>query len=210
MNNKTILLTVVTLFITTRIMKEQKIEMPNTNYFPEFVKAYEKIRKWEGNYAFLEFDKGGETYAGIARNANEDWIGWEVLDEHKRDSSVYWNKKIEELEHYVISYYYNVWVRDGFYKIEDPFIRDYVFDYRNTGPIAYRHVKEVLVEMGYDVGNRATLDKKTIDALNKVNSIIFIERLVETRKSYYERVVGRNPDLKIYLKGWVKRANDIV
>lgn len=207
---KTIILTFVCLFLYIEIRWEKSILLHNPNYYPEFLGAYEKIRRWEGNYAYLEDDKGGETYAGIARNANKDWKGWKILDEYKKDSSVTWNKKIEELENAVVMYYYNIWITHRYYKIKEPFIRDYLFDYHNTGPISYRHVKEVLNEMGYQVGSRAILDEKTIDALNKVNPSIFIDRLQDVRRGYYERVADRNPELKKYLKGWVNRANDVI
>ena len=33
--------------------------------------------------------------------------------------------------------------------------------------------------------------------------------LKRLRKAYYIRVADRNPNLNIYLKGWLNRANDI-
>jgi type VI secretion system secreted protein VgrG len=207
---KSIILTFVCLFLYTEIRWEKTILIENTNYYPDFLYAYEKIRRWEGNYAYLQDDSGGETYAGIARNANRNWEGWDILDEYKKDSLVEWNQKIEELEKSVILYYYNIWVEHGYYKIKEPFVRDYIFDYHNTGPISYRHVKQVLNEMGHDVGSKAVLDQKTIEALNKVNPSIFIERLQDVRRGYYEGVADRNPELKKYLKGWVNRANDVI
>lgn len=188
---------------------QPNIKAENLNYFPQFMLSYPKIRHWEGNYAFLEYDKGGETYAGIARNFNKDWEGWEVLDEHKSENGVHWNKKIEEVETLVIQYYYKVWMDEGFYRINDEFIRTYLFDYRNSGTIAYRHMKEVLRYHGYDVGTAAVLDDKSIQALNKINSLIFILHLKEVRMEYYTRVAVENPELEMYLKGWIRRAKHI-
>lgn len=38
----------------------------------------------EGGYANHPADKGGETYRGISRKANPDWVGWKYIDEVKR------------------------------------------------------------------------------------------------------------------------------
>lgn len=38
-----------------------------------FEKAYDPVRQWEGGWCNVEGDRGGETYAGIARNF---WPGW--------------------------------------------------------------------------------------------------------------------------------------
>ena len=40
-----------------------------------FKKAYEPVRQWEGGWCNVEGDRGGETYAGIARNFWPDWPG---------------------------------------------------------------------------------------------------------------------------------------
>ena len=200
---------ILVLMISISIGKESKIDFENHNYFPEFMRSYLHLREWEGNYAHLDYDRGGETYAGIARNFNRNWDGWEVIDEHKRDSSIHWNKEIKEVEEHVIQYYYQIYLKEKFYKIKDQFIRTYLFDYRNSGTIAYRYMKEVLNHHGFQVGNNAVLDEKSIDALNKINPIIFILHLKEVRKEHYERVAEKNPELEIYLKGWINRANHI-
>ena len=189
---------------------ERMFNPPNTNYIPMFLESYKHVRKWEGNYSWLKDDIGGETYAGIARKFNKDWEGWEVLDEYKEDSVVYWNKRIEDLEMHVMEYYYSVWINDGYHKIENETVRDYLFDYRNAGKIAYIHTKKVLDEMGFCVSSGSTMDDVTINAINKSNPEIFIERLQRIRKTYYEGVADRKPEMKKYLKGWINRANNII
>jgi lysozyme family protein len=48
-----------------------------------FESAYKITMKFEGGYSNDPFDRGGETYAGIARNFHPDWKGWLVIDAHK-------------------------------------------------------------------------------------------------------------------------------
>lgn len=47
-----------------------------------FDPIYEKMISDEGGYQLtdVEGDKGGQTYAGIARNMNPDWPGWSFID----------------------------------------------------------------------------------------------------------------------------------
>ena len=45
-----------------------------------FEKAYDPVRQWEGGWCHVEGDRGGETYAGIARNFWPGWPGWKTID----------------------------------------------------------------------------------------------------------------------------------
>ena len=48
----------------------------------DFAQAFEAMIKDEGGYVLhaVEGDRGGMTYAGIARNMNPDWTGWAYID----------------------------------------------------------------------------------------------------------------------------------
>lgn len=48
--------------------------------------AYKRTAKFEGGYVYDPNDNGGETYAGISRNANPKWNGWKTIDEAKKKS----------------------------------------------------------------------------------------------------------------------------
>lgn len=50
----------------------------------EFYKAYKKLEVAEGGYVNDKDDAGGETYKGISRKANPNWIGWKTLDDLKK------------------------------------------------------------------------------------------------------------------------------
>ena len=125
---KTIILILMLVFCEHTIAVQKTLPKPYVNYYPMFLESYSHVRKWEGNYSYLQDDRGGETYAGITRTFNGDWEGWEVVDEYKGDSSVKWNQKIDNVEIHVMQYYYSVWLKDGYHKINDPIVRDYLFD----------------------------------------------------------------------------------
>lgn len=52
-----------------------------------FEKAYDPVRQWEGGWSNVEGDRGGETYAGIARNFWPGWPGWKTIDGAKQHTS---------------------------------------------------------------------------------------------------------------------------
>ena len=45
--------------------------------------AYKRTSKFEGGYVYDPDDNGGETYAGISRKANPQWLGWKTIDAAK-------------------------------------------------------------------------------------------------------------------------------
>lgn len=53
----------------------------------DFAIAYAPLKQFEGGYANVKADSGGETYAGIARNFWPGWKGWPVIDAAKSHPS---------------------------------------------------------------------------------------------------------------------------
>lgn len=58
-----------------------------------FIEAFEDLLRVEGGYSNDPNDKGGETYAGIARNYHPDWEGWTLIDMMK-DNLQDWKEKL--------------------------------------------------------------------------------------------------------------------
>lgn len=48
-----------------------------------FNEAYDKTMGYEGGYSNDPTDSGGETYKGISRKYNPNWVGWSVIDSMK-------------------------------------------------------------------------------------------------------------------------------
>ena len=74
----------------------------------EFIKAYKKLEVAEGGYVNNPNDKGGETYKGIARKYNPDWVGWSVVDDIKKHHPTTFKgilKATPQLEKYVQELY---------------------------------------------------------------------------------------------------------
>lgn len=206
---KTLSIFLLFMFFYLNIGQEKQTPMIDYEMI-NFKKAYEHIRKWEGNYSNLEHDSGGETYGGIARNYNKDWYGWIQLDSIKKQKNLEWNAYIPDIEYLVVHYYFTKWREENYNKINDPYLASYLFDYSNSGNIAIRHLKEILTNKGHNLDNNTILDIKTVNAINRTNSQSLINELKEVRKKYYFNVTIRNPNLEMYLKGWVNRAEGII
>ncbi|MGB3222528.1 MAG: glycosyl hydrolase 108 family protein [Desulforhopalus sp.] len=58
----------------------------------KFEPCFEKVILLEGGYTLHEIkgDRGGMTYAGIARNKWPSWTGWQEIDAGKFDAELTW------------------------------------------------------------------------------------------------------------------------
>lgn len=186
-----------------------------------FLPAYERMRKWEGNYAWLEHDKGGETYGGIARYYNKNWEGWKLIDEHRLIIKLYkgkvillkeklpWNSKIDKVENHVLDFYLEIWEREKFSEIISQEIANYIFDFRNSGIGSIYVIQRVLNELEQKVNIDGEMGEETIQAINSVDPVILLIKLRDTRIQYYQKIVLRNHTQKVFLIGWKRRAEDI-
>jgi lysozyme family protein len=208
---KYLLSLVIVMGFYTSISMEPKV---NHDYispeYQRFLNAYKHVRSWEGNYSNLEYDAGGETYAGITRNFNKDWAGWDILDEEKKTLKIEWNTYVPELEEHVVEYYYTKWIKGLYHRIKDPIIASYLFDYANTGIVAIKHTQQILIQYGHPVTVNYRMDMRTINAINRMNPSVFLMELKEARINFYNRVSQKKPELEIYLKGWTNRAESII
>ena len=55
----------------------------------DFQPAFEKMIRNEGGYKLhnIASDRGGQTYAGIARNSHPNWPGWRFIDANDLDNA---------------------------------------------------------------------------------------------------------------------------
>lgn len=178
--------------------------------YAEFNLAYSYLRKFEGNYGWYKStDPGGETYAGIARNYNKKWVGWAILDNYKKTHKINHNDSIPLLEFHTFDYYRNVWETENYGMIRNQEIANYLFDYRNSGYIVYKHVRYILSKMGYLIEPHGMIDGRMIFLINIVNEKEFLDKLKHTRMQYYIWCVKRRPDQVMFLFGWHNRVYNI-
>lgn len=81
----------------------------------KFKIAFERTEKFEGKNVYTKTpgDKGGETWSGISRVANPNWLGWKILDSipNKRHNQTIITTELENLktELYKNNYWNQVW-----------------------------------------------------------------------------------------------------
>jgi len=181
--------------------------------------AYAKLRAVEGGYSKHPNDRGGETYAGVARNVHPYWGGWEIVDQNRNlpgfpDAL----RHLSSLERLV----------EGFYR--SMFWSPLDLEYFTVQSVA----NEVL-DSAVNVGMRRAVTwlQQACNALNRNESILGdiavdgilgkitlraanrIAQLDETnllkvlnvlQGAHYVRLVGRDPRQEAFMRGWLTRV----
>jgi lysozyme family protein len=176
-----------------------------------FNDALENVLKHEGYYANVPGDKGGETYRGIARRFHSDWVGWEIVDQEKknRGGRLPWNHKIQHplLEGFVARFYKaKFWDRILLDQVNDENMQNIIFDaYVNMGANAIEVLQRVLNSLGKNIAVDGGMGPITVRTVNSVNPQTLFDAYKEARINYY-RAIGTGSNAK-FLKGWLKRIN---
>jgi hypothetical protein len=180
------------LLLLPLLTNSEGIEVPKVVDKANFVETYNHLRAYEGNYVYHINDKGGETYAGITRRYNPEWYGWKYVDRYPNKRHTY----VPEAEFWVKDYYLTIWVREGFYLLENQDVANFLFDTRIH--LSKRQTIKLLRRMGITTDESewaAGLDSLDVGELRKL------------RTGYYYRLVSRNPRQKVFIKGWIKRVS---
>lgn len=181
-----------------------------------YQKSFELTFEREGGYVNHPNDRGGETLFGISRRYHPDWVGWKTVDmvkpycteeegtkEYERELTSYLksNEVIvkQKLEFYK-DRFWNPLLLD---EIKDQDVANAIFDAAvNHDPRDAAKMAQKCLDVIID-GIMGTI---TIDALNLKNKTQFLRDFTKTRIQYYKKIVERNPNQKVFLDGWIRRA----
>jgi len=197
----------VFLFIWTSV--NEAILKPTFKQRASFLNAYEMIKSYEGGYANITNDIGEETYCGISRKFFKDWDGWYHIDEYKRTKGIpEWNHYFNDItEWYVIEFYVELWVKEGFFDLENQEVANYLFDFRIHSVIGVRIIQQQLNEYGYHFELNNQMNPAMVMALNKIDSKVFLKSIMEKRIDFYKQIADRDPSQQKFLPHWLKRAS---
>lgn len=176
----------------------------------EFKKAYAKVKKFEGGYANNPNDRGGETYAGIARVHFPKWKGWEIIDKYKQSehSSKELNKVLQgngQLDVMVEHFYrVNFWNEIKGDEIINQLIADNIMDFAVNSGVG-RAVKYAQRIVG--VTEDGEIGPKTIKAINQ-NVDGFVTKYKASRLSFLTKIVARDESQLVFMKGWAQRVQN--
>lgn len=163
-----------------------------------FKPAYEKMIRNEGGYVNHKVtgDRGGQTYAGIARTFHGDWPGWDLIDRNEMD-----DPRLTEL---VFGFYkQKFWGRIKGDDIESQRIAETVFDFSvNAG----HRTAIKLVQLVVDTTPDGLVGLKTLARLNAADEELFMSKYVIAKVARYAEIVQRDRSQIKFLLGWLNRT----
>lgn len=169
----------------------------------------------EGGYSsgkdkYSSGDAGGETYCGIARNANPKWEGWKIVDKNK---PLKYNQKIKDdkLAQMVRDLYY-----EKYYKpikadqIDDDMIAAHLFCHGvNAGlkasvKLLQKAINKVCKQ---NIQVDGIIGKVTLSyANNGTFAKLIASEFIAQRNAFYRAIVAKNKTQAKFLNGWLNRV----
>lgn len=169
----------------------------------DFLTAFELTSKWEGGYSNNSLDAGKETYAGISRVNHGNWAGWFIVDKNKplKQGQVI---KDDRLSGMIQAFYLDqYWYKIKGDKLSNQSIANMLYDWTiNSGYHAVKAIQKIIGSVPDGVvGPITTL------LINKGDQEDIFNRLKDARIKFYQDIVTRNESQRVFLNGWLNRAN---
>jgi lysozyme family protein len=156
---------------------------------------------WEGGYAHLQGDSGGETYRGISRNNWPNWGGWSLVDSHKASSG--FPKSLDNdmpLQALVVAFYrQNFWIEDG---VNNQQVANKVFDLSvNVGKFHAIKIAQIAAGVQAD----GAWGPNTLNAINSHPDGSLVPLIRIGAENYHKEIVQSHPEDAAFLAGWLRR-----
>lgn len=161
----------------------------------DFLPAFERMILNEGGYVLhtVKGDRGGMTYAGIARNAWPKWPGWQVIDAGAEPDA-----------QTVRSFYRaNFWAPLKLDDVQSQSIAQTIFDFGvNAGTATAAKLAQVVVGVTPD----GRIGPVSLAALNMTDPDAFAARYALAKIARYRDIVMRDRTQGKFLLGWINRT----
>ena len=161
----------------------------------EFLPAFERMIVNEGGYVLhtVAGDRGGMTYAGIARNFHPSWQGWKVIDQGETPPA-------ELVRQFYRS---NFWAPLRLDDVEHQEVAGNLFDFGvNAGLSTAAKLAQLVVGATPD----GKIGAKTLQALNAIDTDLFVARYALAKIARYRDIVTGNRTQQRFLVGWINRV----
>lgn len=197
----------------------------------KFEIAYAPLKEFEGGYSNVAADRGGETYAGIARNFFGAWAGWPIVDAQKarvgtRASTL--NKvlaAIPELQQMVADWYRTEWWdRLGLEALPQELANEIFEQSVNLGRggagklvqtmcNAFNYDKAAKGRIFDDLKVDGAIGPKTLNALKvlvsrRTNEAALVHALNCLQGTHYLNLAANKSSQRIFTDGWMTRTHD--
>ena len=165
-------------------------------------KMIDEVLKKEGGYVNHRSDRGGPTNFGITQKTLSNWYGKEATVFDVVNLKIETSKAI-----YRQNYYYIPLINELPLEIQ-PVIFDSAI---NHGPKrAIKFIQLVINKAGFDqtsvdgiIGPQTRLS--SFKAISEMQNYL-INAIVDERINFYKRIVINDKTQKVFLKGWLRRA----
>lgn len=161
----------------------------------DFLPAYEAMIKDEGGYVLhtVEGDRGGMTYAGIARKMNPTWAGWAYIDRGETPPTAM-----------VRDWYHTTfWLPIAGDSIVSQDVASSVF---NFGVNAGSKVAIKLAQLVVGATPDGVLGPRTVAAINAYPAAQFGMAYALAKVARYRDIVMRDRSQGKFLLGWINRT----
>lgn len=161
----------------------------------EFLPAFERMIVNEGGYVLhtVKDDRGGATYAGIARNFHQSWQGWKFIDQGETPPAD------------LVRQFYrsNFWAPLRLDEVTHQEVAGNIFDFGvNAGLSTAAKLAQLVAGTTPD----GKIGSKTIAALNAIDPDLFVARYALAKIARYRDIVVKNRTQQKFLVGWLNRA----
>lgn len=193
----------------------------------QFQIAYNLVKDFEGGYSNDAGDRGGETYAGIARNFFPNWKGWSIVDKVKRETPSISKTlaKNSEIQKYVSEWYKIEWwdklKLDNFPQdlANEIFEQSVNLGKGGHGKLlqqminAFNYNKSKGTRIFEDLVVDGAVGPKTLNALsiivnNRSNEKSLVHALNCLQGRHYINLAANNLSQRKFLDGWMTRTYD--
>lgn len=166
-----------------------------------FAPAYERTIVAEGGYVLhnVPGDRGGMTYAGIARRYHPNWPGWAHIDAGSEPPA----ELVREF------YRERFWGRIRGDEITSQAIAETLYDFAvNAGVKTASILAQVVASKitGEMLTPDGVVGPKTLAALNQCDERLFVALYTIAKIARYCEIVRRDRSQAKFLLGWVSRA----
>lgn len=184
--------------------------------------ADQHVRAIEGGYANHPADRGGETYAGIARKRWPGWDGWQVIDQFKASPHFPGNIKHSMLQPLVREFYRaEFWLPVKGDLFPNQLLANQVYDLAVNGGTrtAGRYLQRTLNLLNRQGKDYADL---VVDGWIGTNTLFAMQRYLNKRGklgvyllgfyllvqqgALWVRLASEHPEQEEFMNGWGRRG----
>lgn len=164
----------------------------------DYSKSYARTIQNEGGYRLVNVssDRGGQTYAGIARNFFPQWPGWRYIDA-KDLGNLQLSLLVEEF------YRENFWNKVAGDQIDSQTKAEALFDFGvNAGVSTAIKLAQLVVDTVPD----GAIGPETLQKLNAMEDAQFVLKFAIAKIARYAEICNKDKTQSKFLLGWINRT----